>query len=254
MTPIGTARLALRLMTHDDVDTYVAYRSDPSTLDPDGDARAADGRRHTRGGRRHVRAGAATDREWVRFAITLADDDEIIGDVGVGLRAGGAIADVGYVLRPEFRGNGYAAEALGALVDHLIRDHATHRIEAELSPKNMQSMRVLEAVGMSFESITRLSCCVDGVWEDDLRYAMTADDRRNWTGRDRSRPGSVEFVEVDADNADDWARLKTHYSQEEYVAPMLRTYRDACSRRRSTMSSPFRGYAASRPTETRPAS
>ena len=227
MTPIRTDRLTLRLMTHDDVDTYVAYRSDPVTLDlmetrvpPTVEAAHAEVDDM-------IALGAATDREWVRFAITLADDDEIIGDVGVGLRAGGAIADVGYVLRPEFRGNGYAAEALGALVDHLIGDHATHRIEAELSPKNMHSMRVLEAVGMSFESITRLSCCVDGVWEDDLRYAMTADDRRNWVGRDRSRPGSVELVEVDADNADDWARLKTHYSQEEYVASMLRTYRDA---------------------------
>ncbi len=227
MTPIRTDRLTLRLMTHDDVDTYVAYRSDPVTLElmetrvpPTVEATHAEVDDM-------IALGAATDREWVRFAITLAGDDGIIGDVGVGLRAGGAIADVGYVLRPEFRGNGYAAEALGALVDHLIGDHATHRIEAALSPKNMHSMRVLEAVGMSFESITRLSCCVDGVWEDDLRYAMTADDRRNWVGRDRSRPGSVELVEVDADNADDWARLKTHYSQEEYVAPMLRTYRDA---------------------------
>ena len=37
----------------------------------------------------------------------------------------------------------------------------------------------------------------------------------------------MELVEVDSDNADTWAALKTHYSQEEYVAPMLRTYRDA---------------------------
>jgi diamine N-acetyltransferase len=56
---------------------------------------------------------------------------------------------------------------------------------------------------------------------------MTADDRRAWLGRNRLTPESVELVEVHSDNADDFARLKTHYSQEEFVAPMLRTYRDA---------------------------
>ena len=33
MTPIRSERLSLRLMTHEDVDTYVAYRSDPPTLE-----------------------------------------------------------------------------------------------------------------------------------------------------------------------------------------------------------------------------
>ena len=65
------------------------------------------------------------------------------------------------------------------------------------------------------------------MWEDDLHYAMTADDRRAWLGRNRLTPERVELVEVGSDNADDFARLRTHYSQEEFVAPMLRTYRDA---------------------------
>jgi RimJ/RimL family protein N-acetyltransferase len=214
-------------MTHDDVETYVAYRSDPDTralletlVPPTVEAVRA-------GVDRAIADGGPTDDSWYVLAITLPGHDEMLGDVGVGLRSGGAIADIGYVLRPEFRGNGYIAEAAGALVDHLIDHFGTHRIEAELSTRNMPSMRVLESIGMSFESVTKLTCCVDGVWEDDLRYAMTAEERRAWRDRDRSRVGGVELVEVDADNADVWAALRTHYSQEEYVAPMLRTYRDA---------------------------
>jgi RimJ/RimL family protein N-acetyltransferase len=227
MLPIRTERLALRLMTHDDVDTYVAYRSDPVTLE------YMDSRVHPTAERVHARVdelaalGDLTEDEWVRFAVTRAGDDEMIGDVGGGIKAGGGVIEIGYMFRPEFWGRGYAAEAVGALVDHAIDHHSIHRIEALLSTLNTASMRVLESVGMTFESHTTLSCCVDGVWEDDLHYSMTADQRRAWVGRVRRAPEHVELVEVDSDNADDFARLKTHYSQEAYVAPMLRTYRDA---------------------------
>jgi RimJ/RimL family protein N-acetyltransferase len=227
MTPIRTERLALRLMSHADVDTYVAYRSDPATLE------YMDTRVPPTADRVHAQVDATASLDgfaedhWVRLAVTRAGDDEIIGDVGGGIKAGGGVVDIGYVFRPEFRGQGYASEAVGALVDHLIETHSIHRIEAVLSPLNPASMRVLESVGMRFESITKLSCCVDGVWEDDLHYAMTADERRVWLGRSRLTPESVELVEVHSENADEFARLKTHYSQEEYVAPMLRTYRDA---------------------------
>ena len=152
--------------------------------------------------------GGLAEDHWVRLAVTRAEDDEIIGDVGGAIKAGGGVVDIGYVFRPEFRGRGYASEAVGALVDHLIEQHSIHRIEAVLSPLNPASMRVLESVGMTFESITKLSCCVDGVWEDDLHYAMTADDRRAWLGRNRLTPESVELVEVDSDNADEFARLE----------------------------------------------
>ena len=227
MLPIATERLVLRLMTHDDVDTYVAYRSDPASLE------FMDSRVPPVAERVHARVdelmalGDLAEDEWVRFAVTLAGDDEIIGDVGGGIKAGGGVLEIGYMFRPEFRGQGYASEATAALVDHAIQHHSIHRIEAVLSVLNPASMRVLESVGMTFESITKLSCCVDGVWEDDLHYAMTADDRCAWLGRRRDTPEHVELVEIDATNADDFGALRTHYSQERYVAPMLQTYRNA---------------------------
>ncbi len=227
MLPIETERLVLRLMTHADVDTYVAYRSDSASLE------FMDSRVPPTAERVHARVdelialGDLAEDQWVRFAVTRAGDDEIVGDVGGGIKPGGGVFEIGYFFRPEFRGAGYASEAAGALVDHAIEHHAIHRIEALLSVLNPASMRVLESVGMTFESITRLSCCVDGVWEDDLHYAMTADDRRAWIDRKREAPGRVELVEVGSTNADDFAALRTHYSQEAYVAPMLRSYRDA---------------------------
>lgn len=227
MLPIHTERLVLRLMTHDDVDTYVTYRSDPVTLV------YMDSRVPPTAERVHARVdelialGDLAEDQWVRFAVTRAGDDELIGDVGGGIKAGGGVIEIGYMFRPEFWGHGYASEAVGALVDHAVEHHAIHRIEALLSTGNTASMRVLESVGMTFESLTRMSCCVDGEWEDDLHYAMSADDRRVWRARPRHVPDRVELVEVGPSNADQFGGLETHYSQQAYVAPMLRTYRDA---------------------------
>ena len=208
-------RVTLRLMTHDDVDTFVAYRSLPETLELLESRRPPPVDAVHRDVDEMAAHGCAADGHWVHFAVTLTGSDEMIGDVGVGLSAGGAIADIGYVMRPEYRGQGLTAEAAGLLVDHVIGHHGTHRITAELSPLNVASMRVLESIGMSYESRTKLSCCVDGVWEDDLRYAMLADERRAWVARDRSPVDAVELVEVDADNVRAWGALRTHHSQEQ---------------------------------------
>src|SRR5262245_44216508 len=120
MTPIRSERLVLRLMTHADVDAYVSYRSDPATLEfMETRVPPTVERVHHDVDESSALGGLAED-EWVRLAVTLAGDDEIIGDVGAGIKAGGGVADIGYVFRPEFRGRGYASEAVGALVDHLI--------------------------------------------------------------------------------------------------------------------------------------
>jgi RimJ/RimL family protein N-acetyltransferase len=227
MTVIHTERLVLRPLAQADVDTYVAYRSDPATL------LHMDSRVPPDPGRVRARVdqlaalGGPTEDVWFQFAITRAGDGVMVGDVGVGIKPGGGVAEIGYVLRPEFRGVGYASEAAGALVDHVIEHHSINRIEAVLSLLNPASMRVLEAIGMQFESITRLSCRVDGVWEDDLHYAMLADDRRAWLARDRNPPEHVELVAITAEDAPSWSKLTTHYSQEAYVAPMLHSFRDA---------------------------
>ena len=106
-------------------------------------------------------------------------------------------------------------------------------------------MRVLESVGMTFEVLARDAYNLDGVWEDDLRYAMTAADRRQWLGRDRSRPASIDLVEITPDEASLWGRLRTHYSQEAFVATMPLTWRDALFPDSSTACRRCPGCAAS---------
>jgi RimJ/RimL family protein N-acetyltransferase len=88
-------------------------------------------------------------------------------------------------------------------------------------------MRVLEAIGMTFETLTRQSYPLRGRWDDDLRYAMLREDRAEWLVRPTTPPASVELVEITPDDAHLWGRLRTHHSQERFVATMALSFRDA---------------------------
>ena len=90
MTPIRSERLTLRLMTHTDVDTYVAYRSDPVTLELlETHVPPIAERIHAEVDAAASLGGLAEDH-WVRLAVTLAGEEEMIGDVGAGIKNGAA--------------------------------------------------------------------------------------------------------------------------------------------------------------------
>jgi RimJ/RimL family protein N-acetyltransferase len=88
-------------------------------------------------------------------------------------------------------------------------------------------MRVLEALGMQFETLSRQSYPMRGTYVDDLRYAMLRADREAWLGRPRHSPAAVELVAITPGDAHRWAALRTHHSQERFVSPMTNSFRDA---------------------------
>lgn len=222
---IRTERLVLRAFTDDDLDAYLAYRTEPGTLQWLGSLIAPTRDEVVARFAREAELGGPTEGEWYPFAIER--DGELLGDVGCELRHGGGVAEIGYTLAPAARGRGYASEAAGALADHLIARHGIRRVEASLAVDNVPSMRVLEAIGMTFEVVARDAFDLDGEWVDDLRYAMTAADRAAWVGRTRTPSSTVELTEITPDDAYLWGRLRTHHSEERFVATMALSWRDA---------------------------
>jgi len=225
MLPIDTDRLTIRPFRADEVDTFLDYHSSPELLQWMASGVPPERARVAAWVDRLIDAGGLIAGEFCNLAIEY--DGEVVGDVGAEIRANGGIAEIGYSLRPQFRGQGFAGEAAGGLVDALIAHHGIHRFEASLAPDNVASMRVLESIGMQFEVLARDAFNYDGAWEDDLRYAMTANDRQAWIDRPRGRPSSVELVEIEPEEAYLWGRLATHYSEQRFVATMALTFRDA---------------------------
>ena len=228
---LRTPRLRIRVMRETDAEILTAYRNDPQvSAMQDWDLPYTLERARTRlaeqAGRDDIAVG-----EWTSLAVELAGpneaEGELIGDVACHLDDMGAIAEIGYTLRPEFQGRGYASEATSALVDHILATTSVHRIEASLDPENVPSMRVLESLGMVFESLSRKNYFMRNDWYDDMRYAMLRDDRAAWLARPTSAPMSLELVEITPDDAYLWGRVVTHHSQERLVSPVHRSYRDA---------------------------
>jgi ribosomal-protein-alanine N-acetyltransferase len=96
------------------------------------------------------RCQAGLEYCWV---ITLKPDDRPIGAVGCRVR--GHAADVGYVLRRDHWGRGYATEAAGAVFEWAADLEGVHRVWATCDVENTASARVLEKIGMSREGILR---------------------------------------------------------------------------------------------------
>lgn len=55
--------------------------------------------------------------------------------------------NVGYTLKYDYWGNGYAAEALVKVTDHLLNDIKYHLVECSIDDRNVRSIRVVEKAG-----------------------------------------------------------------------------------------------------------
>ncbi len=170
--------------------------------------------------------GPASDSWWM---LTIADHDDttIFGDLAIHPTFDGQSIEIGYTLRSSAWGQGYAYEAVDALIDRLWSDDRVTRISAMLHPDNLASERVLERTGFEFEGHTRLSYWVDDENSDDLIYGMTREDRTEWLERPSHPPDTVRLVEVDASNVHTVRKLVTHRSQQRFVSSMATSLADA---------------------------
>lgn len=220
MLPLHTPRLTVRMMRGHDIALLVDYRNDPAIgtfQDWELPFTEAAAQRLIDG---QAALDGPTDGEWVQLAVELAATGEVVGDIAVQLSGGGAFATLGYTFAAEHHGRGYATEAASAVVDALC-EMGVHRFVATLDPENIPSMRVLEAVGFTFECVARKAADVRGEWVDDLRYSMLAADRRAWRDRPRTRPTDIQLVPLDDELVDRFLGVATHHSQQRFVRPVV---------------------------------
>ncbi len=109
---------------------------------------------------------------------------ELVGEVSLGtvLRGPFQSAYVGYWIDEAHAGNGYVPEAVVLTLRFAFEELGLHRIEAVIVPRNARSRRVVDKLGLRAEGVAERFLQIQGVWEDHLRYAITADE---WAARRR---------------------------------------------------------------------
>jgi RimJ/RimL family protein N-acetyltransferase len=131
-------------------------------------------------------ADPGTPGAWYQVGIYLLAGGKLIGDCGLRVPAADpAQAEVGITLAPDFQGQGFAAEALLALLVYLFVDLEKHRVFGSVDPRNLASMRLLQRVGMRQEAHFVKSLWFRGEWVDDVVFAMLASE---WKIAANSRP------------------------------------------------------------------
>ena len=107
-------------------------------------------------------------------------DGRMSGWIGLNIETEHAHAELSYALRPDFRGQGLATEAVRAVVDRVFLDTQLGRVWGRVDPPNVASVRVLEKLGMQREAVMRRAFVRQGELTDLAVYGLL---RSEWTPR-----------------------------------------------------------------------
>jgi len=120
--------------------------------------------------------------KFVRFWVFLKEEpDIVIGTISFShiIRGSYSCCELGYRFDTQFQGQGYAKESLDFLIPIFMKDQDIHRIQADIHPDNLKSIKLISGLGFKFEGTARESHCIQGVWTDHLRYSLLSSDIPN---------------------------------------------------------------------------
>lgn len=82
---------------------------------------------------------------------------------------------LGYKLDRNEINNGYTTEAVKKGVSIMFEEYKLHRVEANVIPENICSIRVLEKAGFEKEGFSKRYLNINGEWKDHVHYAIYND-------------------------------------------------------------------------------
>lgn len=165
-----TARLLIRPVEAGDAECLVATRAASAYVPARRDLDA------TRSMIDEIRARPALDAPgWQQFMMVHLCDGLPVGDIGVNFgKPFPEQAEIGYGVHPDWRRRGFAYEAVGRMLNHLLGDYGLHRIEAITDRRNFASRALLERLRFRLEARYVQSFKLDGHWVDERGYARLA--------------------------------------------------------------------------------
>jgi RimJ/RimL family protein N-acetyltransferase len=146
--PIVTQRLVLRRFEATDLDSFLAYRHDPevaryqswSILSRD-EAKTFIYEMQTE--------AMGVPGKWFQIAIATNPAAPLIGDIGLQVDAQNPhCAEIGFTLDAQAQGQGYAQEAVRALLDRLFELTDIEQVIGITDARNEPSIKLLKRLGM----------------------------------------------------------------------------------------------------------
>lgn len=115
-------------------------------------------------------------------AINLACvlDNVVIGDINIWHTQMKDSVEIGYTFNPKYSNNGYATEALKAIVEYLLTQKGIHRIQANMDARNLSSAKLCEKIGMRKEAHFIKDFWNKNEWTDSFIYGMLISDLKSY--------------------------------------------------------------------------
>jgi [ribosomal protein S5]-alanine N-acetyltransferase len=168
---LESSKLILREITVDDAQEIFDLRSNPETMKyiPRPLVTSIDGALdHIKMIREKIEKN-----EGINWAITKKGDPKFIGIIGhYRIKWEHFRSEIGYMLLPEYHGQGIITEAIKLMIDYGFNDMKMHSLEAIIDPKNIASARVLEKNGFIKEAHFIENEFYDGRFLDAAIYSI----------------------------------------------------------------------------------
>lgn len=168
---LTTPRLRLRAPTLADAEPLFAFYRDPQVMRYAG----RDPHTHVDEIREKLMRDLETMNrgEAARWIMTPLDDTQVIGSVGLfHWSQNDRRAEIGYVLAPSHWGRALMKEVLPSIVRFAFEVMQLHRIDAQVDPENVASLRLLEGLGFKREGLLRESSFSFGRFSDTVILAL----------------------------------------------------------------------------------
>lgn len=172
MATITTPRLILRPFRPSDVADVFEYAKLPDV----GPSAGWQPHKTIEDSQRIVAMFMANNDVW---AIVHAADDKVIGSIGLhedGYRTGVDARSIGYVISPYYQNQGYAKEAVNAILDHAFVVMGYQMVSGYHFPFNVASKKVLIGCGFEYEgTLKKTTKRFDGMIMDHCCYLIEKD-------------------------------------------------------------------------------
>lgn len=131
--------------------------------------------------KRAIKARKTNDDDYLGdYAVVLKDTGQLIGGCGLFLQSRlDQEYMIGYCLRKDQWGKGYAQELARSLCYVAFKILNAHRIIATCDAQNARSYNVMEKIGMKREGVFHKRRLIKGEWHDEIIYAIIKDDWLN---------------------------------------------------------------------------
>ena len=103
---------------------------------------------------------------------------ELVGEINVSSIQRGPFQScyVGYWVDEKYAGQGLTPEACVIVMRFAFEELGLHRVQVAIIPRNRASRAVMRKLAIREEGVATRYLEINGVWEDHMRHAITAEE------------------------------------------------------------------------------